>query len=137
MKKTVVKGTGLYFFFLAIFFIATGCDKIDQGEANYVKTATKYNVTNTLSFTIDSLRDYRCPKDMMCFWSGDVELYFRINHNFSRTDTVIYLLTRNNNPFVLGGFTWHVEDVTPWLASGESIDQSRYRIRLVVTRKQD
>ena len=125
-------------FWIQLIFITLlttiSCEKIDVGDPNYVKIDTKYNVTKSLSFTIDSIRDYRCPKDLLCIWSGDVELYFKINHYFSNTDTLIYLCSRHNNPFNLHGYTWTVSEVTPWLESGESIEDSEYLIKLLLTK---
>lgn len=40
----------------------------------YCKVATKYKINNDLTFSIDSINDYRCPRDLECFWSGDVHL---------------------------------------------------------------
>ncbi|MGB3923551.1 MAG: hypothetical protein ACOXZQ_14140 [Bacteroidales bacterium] len=134
MEKILPKGFWIQLILIITLLTAIGCEKIEIGDPNYVKIDTKYNVTNSLSFIIDSIRDYRCPKDMLCLWSGDVELYFRINHNFSSTDTLIYLWTHNNNPFSFEGYTWNIEEIYPWLESNEIIEDSEYRIKLIITK---
>ena len=134
MEKILHKSFRIQLVFIITLLTTISCEKIDVGDPNYVKIDTKYNVTNSLSFTIDSIRDYRCPKDLLCLWSGDVELYFTINHNFSSTDTLIYLWSHNNNPFNLEGYTWTISEVIPWLESGESIEDSEYQIKLLLTK---
>ncbi len=119
---------------LLTFFIIEGCEKIQLGEPFDYKPGTKYRINNNLSFTIDSLRDYRCPRDVVCVWGGDVELCFNIKQNFTDTDTLIYLYTRNNNPFKIDGYTWEINEVNPWLKSGEKINQSDYRIKILITK---
>jgi len=134
MKKNIHKSLRIPLFFIIILLTTIGCEKIDVGDPNYVKIAVKYNVTNSLSFTIDSIKDYRCPRDLFCLYGGDVELYFRINHNFSSTDTLVYLWSHNNNPFNLEGYTWTISEVIPWLETGESIEISEYKIKLLLTK---
>lgn len=118
---------------LSVFLLMAGCEKIDMGSPFDVSIGKRYRVSNSLSFSVDSLKDYRCPADAMCIWSGDVELYFRIHHNFSTEDTTIYLLTRQNNPFKTGGYTFEIKDVAPHLKSGESVKAGDYRIKMVIT----
>lgn len=45
--------------------IAAACDKIELGTPFECKVDTKYILTPTLAFTIDSLNDYRCPRDVV------------------------------------------------------------------------
>jgi hypothetical protein len=124
--------------FLTIFplslFHFTACDKIELGEPFDFKIGTKYRIDNTLTFTIDSIRDYRCPKNLHCIWSGDIDFYFTINHNLSKIDTLIYLYTRNNNPFTIEDYTLHINNVTPWLETGQTAKQSDYRINILITK---
>lgn len=111
-----------------------GCERIDLSVPFNAVTGKSYKVDNTLSFTIDSLKDYRCPKDVACIWSGDVELYFSIRHNFKKSDTTIYLLTNNNNPFIFAGYTWEIRDVNPHLKQSEQAKQSDYSVNMVIGR---
>lgn len=134
MKNIVTKSIKIQILILLTLFLIEGCEKIQLGEPSDYKTGTKYRINSNLSFTIDSLRDYRCPRDLMCIWSGDVELYFKIKHNFSDIDTLIYLYTHNNNPFKFDDYTLKIEEVNPWLKSGENIHQSDYRIKILITR---
>lgn len=134
MKNVSKRKITIQILILFSLLFVEGCEKIQLGESSDYKIGTKYRINNNLSFTIDSLRDYRCPRDLMCIWSGDVELYFNIKHNLTDTDTAIYLYTRNNNPFKFDDYTLKIEEVNPWLKSGENIQQSDYRIKILLTK---
>jgi hypothetical protein len=108
----------------------SGCEKIQLGEPYDCKIGTKYLLDNDLVFSIDSIRDYRCPKDLVCIWSGDVDLYFNININLTKIDTLIRLY--RNNPIVTGDYTWKVLEVDPLLKADQKIDQKDYKIKLIV-----
>jgi hypothetical protein len=123
----------LTIFSLSLFHF-TACDKIELGEPFDFKIGTKFRIDNTLAFTIDSIRDYRCPRDMICIWSGDVEFFFKINYNLSTIDTLIYLYTHSNNPFTIEDYTLEINKVTPWRDSGQTAKQSEYRINILITK---
>ena len=114
--------------------ICSGCDKIELGEPFDCRIETQYRIKNGLSFTIDSLRDYRCPKDMLCFWSGDVAIYVSINNYMRVIDTTIYLVSRHANPIEIGGFTWRIMEVNPWLNAGQTAYQDEYIIKLLINK---
>lgn len=132
MKKGVPNTLNILLLILLIIFTISSCEKIDLGEPFDCKIGTKYRLTGSLSFSIDSIRDYRCPQDMLCFWSGDVDLYFNIHHNLANVDTIIYLFTGNNNPSIIEGYTWKVLEVNPWLRSDQKIDNRDYRIKVLI-----
>lgn len=135
VKITFTRASFSKLLLIAALIMLAACEKIELGHSFDAGTGRKYRVSNSLSFTIDSLKDYRCPSDVMCVWSGDVELYFSIHKDFSKVDTTIYLLTRQNNPFRTGGYTFEIKDVLPHLKSGESVKQEDYRINMVITEK--
>jgi hypothetical protein len=110
--------------------ILSGCEKIQLGEPYDCKIGTKYLIDNNLVFSIDSIRDYRCPKDVICIWGGDVDLYFNININLTKIDTLIRLY--RNNPIETGDYTWKVLEVDPLLKADQTIDQKDYKIKLLV-----
>ena len=110
--------------------ILSACEKIQVGEPFNCKVGTKYLIENQVVFTIDSISDYRCPKDVVCIWAGDVDLYFDININLVRTDTLIRLY--RNNPVEIGNYTWKVLEVNPLLNHNQAIDQEDYRIKLLI-----
>ena len=118
---------------ILIFIILTllsGCEKIQPGEPYDCRVGTKYLLDNNLVFSIDSIRDYRCPKDLVCFWSGDVDLYFDININLTKIDTLIRLY--RNNPTKTGVYTWRVLEVNPLPESDQTVDQMDYKVKLIV-----
>jgi len=108
----------------------SGCEKIQLGEPYDCRIGTKYLLDNNLIFSIDSIRDYRCPKDVICIWGGDVDLYFNININLTKIDTLIRLY--RNNPIETGDYTWKVLEVDPLLKADQTIDQKDYKIKLLV-----
>jgi hypothetical protein len=114
--------------FLVIIMIS-GCEKINPGEPFSCKIGTKYLLENIV-FSIDSISDYRCPKDVICIWGGDVDLYFTIYTNHIQTDTLIGLY--RNNPVSISNYEWRILEVSPWPNSGQTIDQKDYRIQLVI-----
>jgi hypothetical protein len=132
MNIMVQNRYNIFLSILIMILTISGCEKIEIGEPFDCRIGTKYKLTESLSFSIDSIRDYRCPQDMWCFWSGDVELFFNIHHNLADADTTIYLYTHNNNPSIIEGFTWRVLEVNPWLKSDQQINNRDYRIRVLI-----
>jgi hypothetical protein len=90
-------------------FLAAGCEKVQVGEPFTCRTGQNYFVESNVMFSIDSISDYRCPEDLICIWGGDVDLFFTINENLMRTDTVIQL--NRNNPVEIGDYSWKVLEV--------------------------
>ncbi len=130
MKASIynnIQFTTLIFITLIMF---SGCEKIQLGEPYDCKVGTKYLLDNNLVFSIDSIRDYRCPKDVVCIWAGDVDMYFNININLTKIDTLIRLY--RNNPIVTGDYTWKVLEVEPLPKADQTIDQNDYKIKLLV-----
>ena len=113
-----------------VFLLFSGCEKIQIGEPFNCRIGTKYLLENNIIFSIDSISDYRCPKDVVCIWSGDVDLFFDINVNLVNTDTIIRLY--RNNPIDIGNYNWKVLEVNPLLNVGQIIDQKDYRIKLLI-----
>lgn|SRR5512133_1698757 len=124
----------IFYFTILIILIITGCEKIDPGETFISKVGDKERVSMKLSFTIESINDYRCPRDMVCVTSGDVETHIRFNQPFHHSDTVIYLYHGNQNPVIFGGYSFEVLDVTPYLKMNETASQEDYRIKMIVQR---
>lgn len=130
MKASIYKSSLYTILIFITLVILSGCEKIQLGEPYDCRIGTNYLLDNSLVFSIDSIRDYRCPKDVVCIWAGDVDLYFNININLTRTDTIIRLY--RNNPIVTGDYTWKVLEVVPWPRASQTIDQKDYRIKLIV-----
>jgi hypothetical protein len=120
-----------FLLFLALVMVS-GCEKIELGEPYSCRVGTKYWLDGNLSFSIDSLRDYRCPRDVICIWGGDVDIYLHIQQNLTEIDTLAGLYRKN--PFQTGDYTWKILEVNPWLKSDQESNQSDYRVKLIVTR---
>jgi hypothetical protein len=122
---------------LSIFFtvlVFHGCEKFDLDQPVECSLGTSYRINSGLSFSIDSLRDYRCPLDLECFWGGDVDLYFKFDHHLKNKTALINLNSRDNNPFTIGGYTFKVQAVNPQYRSDEVRKKEDYRVQMVVTK---
>lgn len=106
------------------------CEKIDLGEEITVKIGEKYHIGWNLSFTIDSINDYRCPTDVDCFWAGDVDLYF----NFGGDKEVVNLYNDDTNPFSISVYTIEVLNVEPYPISTIIVEPEDIDIKLKVTK---
>lgn len=129
IKSLFRKYKSVFLIFMTL-AVVPGCEKIQPGEPYDCQIGTKYLLDNNLVFSIDSIRDYRCPADLVCIWSGDVDLYFDININFTKIDTLIRLY--RNNPIKTGNYTWKVLEVDPLPKSYQTVDQRDYTIKLIV-----
>jgi hypothetical protein len=129
--------------FLFIFLISSGCDKTQNklspdagtiviGTPTFISLLKEYRINDNLSFTIDSISDYRCPQDVECIWSGDVDLLFNINQNGVRTDTLIHSLTNRNDPFIVGRYKWEVVEVTPARFEHQVLNPEDYQIEILI-----
>lgn len=131
MKRSLLHKVLSCIFLLILLFILPGCEKIRLGEPYDCRIGIRYWPGTDLSFSVDSIRDYRCPKDVMCFWGGDVDLFLSIYVNLDRTDTLIRLY--RNNPLVVKDYIFEVLEVNPWRNAGQVVDEKDYRIRIKVT----
>lgn len=113
--------------------LAAGCEKVQVGEPFTCRVGQKYFVESNVMFSIDSISDYRCPEDVMCIWGGDVDLFFTINENLMRTDTVIQLY--RNNPVEIANYSWQVLDVSPLPRTDRETRQRDYRIQMLIKEK--
>ncbi len=114
-------------------FLAAGCEKVQVGEPFTCRTGQNYFVESNVMFSIDSISDYRCPEDLICIWGGDVDLFFTINENLMRTDTVIQL--NRNNPVDIGDYSWKVLEVNPLHRTDRETRQRDYRIELLIEKR--
>ncbi len=109
----------------------TGCNKnFDNDVTDGYRIGHRYYIHDMLSFQIDSIRDYRCPADMFCMWSGDVDMFFKIYYQRQRIDTMIHLITNSQNPFDIGGYKWKITEVSPYPGSSEKKRETRIKIEI-------
>jgi hypothetical protein len=103
-------------FFYIVFLIPlilVSCEKVDLGESLEGKVGDKLRVNANLSFQIDSVHDYRCPKDLYCIWGGGVDIYIKFHKTFSTIDTLISTADSRKNPITIAGYTFKVLSVNP------------------------
>ena len=112
--------------------LASGCDRIQPGEPFTCRTDARYFLTPSLSFTIDSVSDYRCPKDVVCIWGGDVDLYFNIRQDLVTVDT---LLRMSGGPYLFGDYSFTIMEVNPLRNHDQVVEQEDYRIKLLIQKE--
>lgn len=125
----------IYIVLITTILLLPRCERIDLGEPFEYRTGVRYYIDNNHSFIIDSLNDYRCPVDVICVWSGDVSLCFKLKHGQAETDTVILLMTGNNNPFRFREYSIEIREVNPQRESHQRVDPDDYRITMVVSKE--
>ena len=137
-----MKATPIIIIIILTIFLITDCEKsgtaqnkIELGTPASLRTRTVYSVTNSLSVKIDSIKDSRCPQMLECFWAGNVGLYFNINTNNSRIDTLIYFQMPLNNPFYIDNYKLEVLGVDPHSERGELINQEDYLVSFIIKNK--
>jgi hypothetical protein len=122
-----------YLYILSILtFILSGCEKIDIGESFICKVGDKIRVKSNFSFTVRSVNEYRCPTDVLCVYSGDVDVHLQIHHGLSNTDRVISLFSSGKNPIEFGGYTIRLLSVDPLPESTKTTPQGAFRINMMV-----
>ena len=110
----------------------SSCKKIELDAPFDCKVGSKYRIDHNLSFTIDSIRDYRCPKNLICIWPGDVDVHMEIHHNFSVIHRVLNFNYPDNKPFHYDGYDWEIIKVEPYLEIGQDAGQKDYTITLKI-----
>ena len=123
----------LIFILLVIFLVFSRCEKTELGKELNCTIGYTYKVTHDLSFSIDSVNDSRCPPGAMCFWAGDVYLYFDINHNKSQINTTMYLFNTSRNPIQIGDYSLKVLEVNPLVGGGLSTSKDVI-VKMIITK---
>jgi hypothetical protein len=117
----------------ALLFV--GCEKVETGRSFYSIVDDKLRVDATLAFSIDSIRDYRCPSDLVCIWAGDVDIFIRFYKPFGHIDTVMNLYNTSRNPISIGGYSFRVNEVLPHPVSYMETPQKDYKINMTITKE--
>jgi hypothetical protein len=114
-------------------FSLPGCERIELDKSFYSKVGDKFKVDYNLSFSIDSIDDYRCPLLFECIWSGDVRIHCTFYEPGHRTDTAVYLIN-THNLISIGGYNFKLLSVNPQSQQGELIPQDEYKMEIIVQR---
>jgi len=118
---------------ITLFF--TGCEKVETGRSFDSIVNDKLRVDTNLAFSIDSVRDYRCPSDVICIWAGDVDIHIRFYKPFGHIDTLMNLYNPDRNPISFGGYSFKVNEVNPLPVSNQIIPQKDYKINMTITKE--
>jgi hypothetical protein len=117
---------------IAFFLIIAGCGKIDTGEQIVFGVDEKTRVDLSLSFSIDSVSDYRCPSDVICIWGGDVDVFLNFTRPFSKLDAMLRLNDPDHNLVKINGYTFKLLGVDPYPVSTTVTLQKDFRIRMII-----
>lgn len=124
--------------FLAInilgFFIIVSCTKLDLGTEVRIKTKESYYIDYLTSFVVDSVRDYRCPIDVVCVWAGDVDIFITANEGSTQRKIMARLYSAQYNPVAVGNYKIKIIGVLPNLKAAEKPDPSLNRIVIRIDR---
>lgn len=121
-----------FYIVLLIPLILVSCEKVEIGESFEGKVGDKFRVNANLSFQIDSVNDYRCPKDLICIWGGGVDLYVKFHKTFSTIDTLISTSDSRKNPITIAGYTFKVLSVNPLPETNIFTPQKDFRIEMII-----
>jgi hypothetical protein len=121
-----------FYIVLLIPLILVSCEKVELGESFEGKVGDKFRVNANLSFQIDSVHDYRCPKDLMCIWGGGVDLYVKFRKTFSTIDTLISTYNNRKNPITIAGYTLKVLNVNPYPERNIFTPQQDFIIEMII-----
>lgn len=119
---------------LAIFiliFSLSGCERAELEKPFLGKIGDRFKVDLNLSFSIDSINDYRCPLLFECVWSGDVKMHCTFYEPHHNTDTAIYLINTRNS-IDIGGYNFKLLSVKPQSQRGELIPQNEYKLEIII-----
>jgi hypothetical protein len=122
-------------FFYIVFLIPiilVSCEKVEIGESFECRVGDEFRVDGNLSFKIDSVKDYRCPKNLMCIWGGGVDIYVKFYKTFSTIDTLISTAYSRKNPIEIAGYTFKLLSVNPYPETNIFTPQKDYKIEMII-----
>ena len=121
-----------FYIILLMPLILGSCEKVEIGESFVGKVGDKFRVNANLSFQIDSVNDYRCPKDLICIWGGGVDLHIKFHKTFSTIDTLISTSDSRKNPISIAGYTFKVLSVNPLPETNIFTPQKDFSIEMII-----
>ena len=114
----------------AILFLCFGCSKIETkismlkiGKITEMKLGeTAVNSKYGLSLRMESLDDYRCPKEVVCVWGGMATAAFHLK---TKNGEYNFTLEKhgledgaNSGAFITEGMKFEIVDVVPYPVAG-------------------
>lgn len=124
-----------YAVILLVTLLTFSCSKTDNGRDFYSVVNQRSEFDANFAFSIDSLRDYRCPSDVVCVWAGDVDIFLKFFLSSGIIDTMMNLNNDARNPVIIDGYTIRVKDVLPYPVSTRKTALEDYKINLEIIKK--
>jgi hypothetical protein len=125
-----------YFLILIIplFFIACSKETISgifnlNEEENFKIGMENKSAESDVIFTINNVRDSRCPSDVVCIWQGEAEVEIQFFAPFQET---IVLSTFDNLIDTVGNYSVELLDVSPYPVSTKKIKTKDYIVKLKI-----
>jgi len=92
---------------------------------------TLVDEANHLSLTFDSLsNESRCPIGVVCFWQGNVAV--KLTFKKGNLEYPFTLDSYFKPDTSVGGYDFHFLDATPYPDISKPVDDSEYRVELVM-----
>lgn len=135
MKSSHYLKRSISIFIVTSIILFNSCEKNEISDDVSIIIGKVYRITSLLTFTVDSIHEYRCPMDVVCVWAGDVDLFLNIRRDTHQKDTLMRLNDYRSNPMHYAGYLWEVVDITPYPVSDNPTNPEDVRIRMKISRR--
>lgn len=129
---------------IAIFiFLAFACTKeevssqVNLGESITAEYAKTVEIKDAISLKVSNVEDSRCPKNVQCPWAGLVNVSLNVSDKSASKDIKIEFSAKSSKGEAeLNGqkYIFEIKDVTPYPETTGTVDKSKYKVILVVTK---
>lgn len=132
--------TTIKIWFIVTLFLCFGCSD-DYLKISALKTSgiiemrlgeSVVNSKSNLSLHMVSLKDYRCPKGVICVWEGRATAAFHLKTKTNEYDFELFKYGledgENGEPFIAEGIKFQIVDVLPYPVEGKKQPQKVVRI---------
>lgn len=124
-------------------FVAFACTKeevssqVNLGESITAEYAKTVEIKDAISLKVSNVEDNRCPKNVQCPWAGMVNVSLNVSDKSASKDIKIEFSAKSGKGEVeLNGqkYIFEIKDVTPYPETTGTVDKSKYKVILVVTK---
>jgi hypothetical protein len=134
MGSKITAMRNILFLIVAGLLFLISCTKMDLGKETTIKPQQNYFIDYHTFFRIDSLHDYRCPSDVECIWSGNVDIYFTVSVGSSEINILGQLYSTEHNPVYAGNYTIKIIDVLPHLKTTDQFSLMNEQVKVIINK---